>query len=84
VASIGDRETSRAPALLKQGAMHVAIQTSLPLRERLSEQAARWREQANTLPAGHARQELLRKARQTDVTAHLDEWLRSPGLQPPK
>jgi len=54
------------------------------LRERLSEQAALWCEQAKALPAGYARQELLRKARQTDVTAHLDEWLRSPGLQPPK
>jgi hypothetical protein len=50
----------------------------IPLRERLSEQAALWREQAKALPTGYARQELLRKARQTDVTAHLDEWLRSP------
>jgi len=67
--------------------MHVAaasIQTVIRLRERLSEQAALWREQAKALPASYARQELLRKARQTDVTAHLDEWLRSPGLQPPK
>jgi len=58
-------------------------QQIIPLRERLSEQAARWREEAKTLPAGYKRQELLRKAEQTDAAVHLDEWLRSPGLQPP-
>jgi hypothetical protein len=27
---------------------------------------------------------LLRRARQADTAAHLDEWANSPGLQPPK
>jgi hypothetical protein len=54
------------------------------LKDGLSEQVARWREEANALPAGHERQELLRKARQADVSARLDEWLTSSGLQPPK
>ena len=28
--------------------------------------------------------ELIRKARRAETTAHLSEWLNSPGLQPPK
>jgi hypothetical protein len=27
---------------------------------------------------------LLRKARQAETAAHVDEWLSPPGLQPPK
>jgi len=30
------------------------------------------------------REALLRKARQADTAAHIDNWLRSPGLQPPQ
>jgi hypothetical protein len=26
----------------------------------------------------------LKKARQAEAAAHMDEWLNSPGLQPPK
>lgn len=54
------------------------------LTERLTEEAATCREQAKLLPPGAVREELLRKARQADTAAHMDDWLRSPGLQPPK
>jgi len=30
------------------------------------------------------RDALLRKARQAETAANIDEWLDSPGLQPPK
>jgi hypothetical protein len=53
-------------------------------KARLSKQAARWREQANALPPGPAREVLLSKAKQTGVASDLDEWLASPGRQPPK
>jgi hypothetical protein len=36
------------------------------------------------LPFGIERQDLLRKAGQVDTAAHIDDWLNSPGLQPPK
>jgi hypothetical protein len=36
------------------------------------------------LPPGMAREQAIRKARQAEVGAHMSEWLRSPGLQPPK
>ena len=54
------------------------------LEERLDEEAKRLREEAESLPAGLARENVIRKARQAEVGAHMSEWLRSPGLQPPK
>ena len=54
------------------------------LEDRLAEEARRSREEAEKLPHGVQREELLRKARRCDIGAHMSEWLRSPGLQPPK
>ncbi|WP_249149935.1 hypothetical protein [Bradyrhizobium liaoningense] len=53
------------------------------LEERLSQEAARLREEAKALPPGMEREHMLRKARQCDTGSHVSEWLRSPGLQPP-
>ena len=36
------------------------------------------------MPADIEREELLRKARQAETASHVNEWLSSPGLQPPK
>ncbi|WFU26329.1 hypothetical protein QA649_09005 [Bradyrhizobium sp. CB1717] len=54
------------------------------LEVRLAEEAIRLRDEAKSLPPGAAREELLRKARQAETGSHMSEWLRSPGLQPPK
>ena len=54
------------------------------LEERLTQEAIRLREEARTMKPGAARDDLLRKARQAETGAHMSEWLRSPGLQPPK
>jgi hypothetical protein len=54
------------------------------LTERLLSEAARARQLASSLPPGKEREDLLRKARDADVAAHIDDWLRSPGLQPPE
>jgi hypothetical protein len=54
------------------------------LEERLTEDAKRLRQEAKLLPAGAVRQALLRRARQAETGSHISEWLRSPGLQPPK
>ncbi|WP_082813659.1 hypothetical protein [Bradyrhizobium sp. DOA1] len=54
------------------------------LEERLAAEAIRLREQAKGTPPGIAREELLRKARQAETGSHMSEWLRSPGLLPPK
>ena len=54
------------------------------LEERLASEAIRLREEAGTMQPGAAREDILRKARQAETGAHMSEWLRSPGLQPPK
>ena len=54
-------------------------------QERLAEEAQRFKEAAQKLPLGsHAQELLLRRARQAETASHIDEWLTSPGLQPPK
>lgn len=54
-----------------------------PLEERLAEEARSLREQAKTLPPGQEREAMLRKARQDEISAHMTEWLTSPGLRSP-
>jgi hypothetical protein len=54
------------------------------LEERLAEEAKCLREEAKLLPPGAEREKLIRKARQAETGSHVSEWLRSPGLQPPK
>jgi len=52
------------------------------LEERLSEEAKRLRAKAKLLPPGAARDEMIRRARQAEIAAHMNEWLTSPGLRP--
>ncbi len=51
--------------------------------ERLAEEAARFREAAAQLPPGPQRELYLRRARQAETASHINNWLASPGLQPP-
>jgi hypothetical protein len=60
------------------------IKHETSFEERLANQARQLREQAKTLPLGLERDELIRKARQAETASHMNEWLRSPGLHPPK
>ncbi|MBR1224211.1 MULTISPECIES: hypothetical protein [unclassified Bradyrhizobium] len=55
-----------------------------PLKDRLLDEARSLREQANLLPVGAVRDAALRKARQAEAAAHMDDGLASPGPQPPK
>ena len=54
------------------------------LEARLSEEAKRLRAEAKLLPPGAARDEIVRRARQAEIAAHINEWLTSPGLRPPE
>jgi hypothetical protein len=54
------------------------------LKDRLASFAKEVREKASLLPPGEERTDLLRRARQADTASHLDEWVNSPGLQPPR
>ncbi len=54
-----------------------------PLKDRLISFAQEARERARLL-TGTERDALLKKARQADTAAHIEDWVNSPGLQPPK
>jgi hypothetical protein len=58
-------------------------QQTIPVDERLQQAAAATRKQALSLPPGHERELMLKKARQTETAAHIQGWLTSPGLRPP-
>jgi len=67
---------------MQQGRSPNCIQT---FEQRLAEEAKRCRDAAERTPQGTmARELLLRRARQAETASHLSDWLRSPGLQPPK
>ena len=57
---------------------------AITFSDSLVREAERLRRKAVTAPTGKERQELLRKARQTETAAHIDKWLSSPGLQAPR
>jgi hypothetical protein len=52
--------------------------------QRLAQEAHRVKERATTLPHGKERELLSRKARQLETASLINEWMSSPGLQPPK
>jgi hypothetical protein len=56
---------------------------TIPLKDRLTAWAKDVMAQAQTLPPGPERDELIKKARQADTAAHIDDWANSPGLRPP-
>ena len=53
-------------------------------QERLSAFADDERKKAKLLPPGPERELALRKIRQADTAAHLNDWANSAELQPPK
>jgi len=60
------------------------IKHILSLEERLAEEARRLREKAKKLAPGLEQTNLLQKARENEMVAHMTEWITSPGLEPPK
>ena len=53
-------------------------------KDRLMAFANDVREEARRLPAGDEKYDLIRRARHADTAAHIEDWINSPGLQPPK
>jgi hypothetical protein len=53
------------------------------LEKRLADEAKRLHEQADLLPPGPLREQVLMKARQAETGSHVSELLRSPGLRSP-
>jgi hypothetical protein len=57
--------------------------TKPTLIDRLMLEANRLKDEAHKLPYGPLRDAMIRKARQSETAAHIDQWLSSPGLQSP-
>jgi hypothetical protein len=52
--------------------------------DQIAAEKARLEAQIARLPPGPQQDELLKKIGQLETAAHINEWLSSPGLQPPK
>ncbi|MCG2668743.1 hypothetical protein ACFPFP_17470 [Bradyrhizobium sp. GCM10023182] len=60
------------------------VKQTRSLEVRMAEQAIKLKEQAAQLPAGKARDDLLRRARIAETGSHINDWIKSPGLQAPE
>jgi hypothetical protein len=87
MASIGDENASCAPGQSQRS-------TAMPLRQRfklssctfefrLAQEVISLRKQAEGMPHGIRRDELLRKAGQVDAASQVNKWLTSPGMRAP-
>jgi len=85
VAFIGDENASCAPASSKWSSamQRRSIRPTPALEVRIVQHAKSLSEQTQMLRPGPSRDDLIRKARQADIASHMQEWLSSPGLQPP-
>jgi hypothetical protein len=54
------------------------------LEDRLIQQANKLRRKAKEMPPGGRREGLLKKAREAEMAARIDDWLSSPGLPLPE
>jgi hypothetical protein len=52
--------------------------------DRIAAEKARLEAQVAKLKPGPQKDGLLKKISQLDTASHINEWLTSPGLQPPK
>ena len=50
---------------------------TVPFKDRLTAFAKDLRNEASTMPAGHLRDDLLKRASRCETAAQLDEWARS-------
>jgi hypothetical protein len=57
---------------------------SAPLEPHMALRAKQLRKEAQGTPHGVKRDDLIRRARQLETASHIEEWLSSSGLQPPK
>src|SRR5260370_26604531 len=55
----------------------------LSLEQKWREQAEALKHEADKLPYGKEREELLRMSRQLETASHINEWVSSPALSPP-
>ena len=54
------------------------------LSERLVQDVEHLKKKLATLPPGPEHDHILKRIRQNETAAHIDQWLKSPALQPPQ
>jgi hypothetical protein len=65
--------------------MRRRIRHTATFEERLAQEAKKFKDAAEQqAPGSLARELLLRRARRAETASHINAWLTSPGLQPPK
>jgi hypothetical protein len=52
--------------------------------DELATEKARLTAQLTNAPQGPERDRLIKKVRQIETASHINDWLSSPGLQPPR
>jgi hypothetical protein len=57
---------------------------SQTFEDRIAVEKVRLEAQVANVPHGPTRDDMLKKIRQLETASHVNEWLTSPGLQPPK
>jgi hypothetical protein len=57
---------------------------TLSLSERLVQDSEHLKAQLATLSPGPERDRLVKRIRQNETAANIEQWLKSPGLQPPQ
>ena len=55
----------------------------IAIEQKWHQQSEGAKNEAEKLPEGKEREALVRKARQLHTASQINEWLSSPGLQPP-
>jgi len=60
------------------------IRQSVSLKDRLAAFAKDARKKAFGLPAGSEKDDLLERAERAEKASHIDDWVNSSGLRPPK
>ena len=60
------------------------MQRMITIEEKWHQQSEAAKDEAEKLPHGEEREALVRTARQLHTASQINEWLASPGLQPPK
>jgi hypothetical protein len=59
------------------------IKHTFAFEERLRQQAERLRDEAQKMPIGKTRDDLLKRARQAETAVGISRWLTSTDLKPP-
>ncbi len=59
------------------------MRSTVSIEQKRHQQSEAAKSAAERLPQGKERERLLLKARQLETACHINEWISSPGLQPP-